>query len=320
MRSILVGVLFLFVAFTYCDTEGAAQLRRLRQDEGACLKVFQDASAPSVERRVAYRKLLEGTAHADATLLSALNDKDPAIRRNAVYVAFLRNMPGLFNTLKTLVADEDFNVAKMVLDCANQFPNAEQRTELLTLVSKGSKHAELRKLAYKIVDFPFNRENRRLKDTPGYDHEIVIVKSIPLALEGWKIRLDPALNGHKKGFFKPDFDDSRWKAQKIGDWESQGFPGYDGVAWYRFKFKMPAKIDSNAVELHFGAVDEVAWVWLNGVYIGQHDVGTIGWDKPFDLDVSKEIRWGEENVLCVRVEDTVAAGGIWKPVTVNVLK
>ena len=135
MRSILAGVLFLCVAFAYCDMEGTAQLKRLQQDEGACLNVFQDASAPSVERRIAYRKLLEGTKHADATLVSALNDKDPVIRRNAVYVAFQRNMPGLFNTLKTLVEYEDFNVARMVLDCANQFPNAEQRTELLTLVS-----------------------------------------------------------------------------------------------------------------------------------------------------------------------------------------
>ncbi|MBQ6598006.1 MAG: hypothetical protein IJH79_10690, partial [Lentisphaeria bacterium] len=59
---------------------------------------------------------------------------------------------------------------------------------------------------------------------------------------------------------------------------------------------------------------------LNGKYVGQHDAGLIGWDKPFDLNITDEINWGGENVLAVRVEDTVAAGGIWKPVVINLVK
>ena len=83
---------------------------------------------------------------------------------------------------------------------------------------------------------------------------------------------------------------------------------------------MPQKMDCNAVELAFGAVDESAWVWLNGVYLGSHDIGPDGWNTAFALDCTKEVRWGEENVLVVRVLDTAQAGGIWKPIHVEILK
>ena len=59
---------------------------------------------------------------------------------------------------------------------------------------------------------------------------------------------------------------------------------------------------------------------MNGKYVGQHDVGPSGWNMPFDLDITQEIRWGGENQLTVRVEDTMAAGGIWKPVKINIVK
>ena len=83
---------------------------------------------------------------------------------------------------------------------------------------------------------------------------------------------------------------------------------------------MPEKVECNAVELAFTAVDESAWVWLNGVYLGSHDIGPSGWNTPFALDCRKEIRWGEENILVVRVLDTAVDGGIFKPVHVEILK
>ncbi|HOQ29152.1 MAG TPA: beta galactosidase jelly roll domain-containing protein, partial [Armatimonadota bacterium] len=117
-----------------------------------------------------------------------------------------------------------------------------------------------------------------------------------------------------------DLDDSKWPAIEIErSWESQGHE-YDGVAWYRGSFELPAKPDHNAVELHFDAVDECAWVWVNGIYVGQHDLGTAGWDRPFALDITREVRWGQKNQITVRVYDSAYAGGIWKPVRIDVLK
>ena len=111
-----------------------------------------------------------------------------------------------------------------------------------------------------------------------------------------------------------------WKNIKMGVWESQGYADYDGVAWYTIKFTMPEKIDSNAVEIAFDAVDEAAWVWLNGVYLGSHDIGPDGWRESFAMDCTNEIRWGKENILTIRVNDTAYAGGIYKPVRVDILK
>ena len=123
-----------------------------------------------------------------------------------------------------------------------------------------------------------------------------------------------------KGFFRPDTDLSAWKKIKMGVWEEQGFADYDGVAWYTIKFTMPEKMDSNAVEVAFDAVDESAWVWLNGIYLGAHDIGPEGWKEPFALDCTREIRWGKENTLTVRVYDAAYAGGIYKPVRIDILK
>ena len=74
------------------------------------------------------------------------------------------------------------------------------------------------------------------------------------------------------------------------------------------------------VELCFGAVDEDAWVWLNGKYVGQRVKGEVAWNAPFRFDIGKEIAWGAENVLAVRVFDSRFGGGIWKPVRIEVLK
>ena len=179
---------------------------------------------------------------------------------------------------------------------------------------------DVRRSANRIVDFPFFREVRLLRNDPTHDHEVVTVMSVPLPQEGWRFHTDPMENGHHKGWFESDFNDSKWKQLKVGVWETQGYHGYDGIAWYRIRFTMPPKSECAAVELHFGAVDEAAWVWLNGKFVGQHDIGTSGWDRPFDLNITDEINWDGENVLVVRVEDTAAAGGIWKPVCVNLVK
>ena len=61
-------------------------------------------------------------------------------------------------------------------------------------------------------------------------------------------------------------------------------------------------------------------MWLNGEYVGQHAEGIDGWNKPFRFDVGKELHWGGRNRLVVRVNDTFAAGGIWKGVRLEVLK
>ena len=83
-----------------------------------------------------------------------------------------------------------------------------------------------------------------------------------------------------------------------------------------------ARVQDRTVTLHFGAVDEQAWVYVNGERVGEHTVESEGagvgqlWDRPFAISVPPDkIRPGEDNLLAVRTHASVGASGIWKPVT-----
>jgi hypothetical protein len=72
------------------------------------------------------------------------------------------------------------------------------------------------------------------------------------------------------------------------------------------------------VILHLGAVDESCKVWLNGQYVGgmKYDpkVNPNSWEEPFEVDISKWVKFGHENTICVKVEKKrEGAGGLWKP-------
>ena len=138
--------------------------------------------------------------------------------------------------------------------------------------------------------------------------------------DGWRFVLDPLRAGHRQGWYEPGFDDTGWETIGIEQtWQEAGHE-YIGVTWYRRAIEIPPVVEHLAVDLHFGAVDESAWVWLNGVYVGQHDIGPSGWDDPFRLDITEEIRWGTTNQITVRAMNTAFAGGIWQPVTISVLE
>lgn len=67
--------------------------------------------------------------------------------------------------------------------------------------------------------------------------------------------------------------------------------------FYRRSFSLPAGFIKDRVILHFGAIDQIATVTLNGRYIGEH----IGGYGHFSYDVTDALQ--EENELCVEVVD-----------------
>jgi len=74
------------------------------------------------------------------------------------------------------------------------------------------------------------------------------------------------------------------------------------VNWYRLRFVPdPAVLSAPRQLLHFGAVDFIATVWLNGRKLDDH----IGGYTPFVFEVSGTLKPGE-NILVVRVLDTRA--------------
>lgn len=271
-----------------------------------------------IERRNAFRQMLKGPK-AETTAKKYLTDTDPLIRKASLY--FLIKHLGIKSVDYMIVAttDQDSSVRMFALSGLTPYSAKPNVQVAIDRIEQKDPDPTLRRQAA-TLNWPFNRENRLLRDDPSWDYEITTLKSIKIPEKDWKFTTDPNACGHRQNFFDPTFNDSSWKSIKAGHWETQGWPNYDGIAWYRIRFQVSEKIDCNAVELLFEGVDESAWVWLNGIYLGKHDIGTIGWDVPFRLDATKEIKWGVENVLVVRVLDTTMGGGIWKPIIMEILK
>lgn len=70
--------------------------------------------------------------------------------------------------------------------------------------------------------------------------------------------------------------------------------------WYKKCFYLPQGFIKERVLLHFGAVDQIASVYLNGSHIGENEGGYL----PFSFDVTDSLNPGE-NVLMVYVKDTL---------------
>lgn len=89
--------------------------------------------------------------------------------------------------------------------------------------------------------------------------------------------------------------------------------------WYRRLISIPEGFFIGRLLLHFGAVDQIAAVYLNGEFAGKH----VGGFLPFTIDLTALWKSGQENVLVVRVQDgtdtswhtrgkqKIKRGGIW---------
>lgn len=130
----------------------------------------------------------------------------------------------------------------------------------------------------------------------------------------WRFKLDPKDEGLAAKWYDPGLNESAWKDIPVGtSWESCGYD-YDGYAWYRVRFKAPPECKGKKVNLHFGAVDELAVVFLDGREIGRQNL-VDNWDKPFEFDITSALGdCSSEHQLTVRVHDSSGAGGIWRKV------
>ena len=141
--------------------------------------------------------------------------------------------------------------------------------------------------------------------------EYQIIKELPAT---WNFKTDPANEGEKDKWFSKSLDDSRWRKIKTGNWWSnQGLKSYLGTAWYRTNITVPASKKDFA--LYFCGVDERAWIYLNGRYIGGHHKGEVKklWNEPFLIKLPKDTKSGQHQ-LTVKVHASAGKGGIWKPV------
>jgi beta-galactosidase/beta-glucuronidase len=90
---------------------------------------------------------------------------------------------------------------------------------------------------------------------------------------------------------------------------------FHDVVWYAREFESPLKdAVKERLVLHFGAVDYLATVWVNGVQVACHEGG----HTPFCADITRVLK-ERDNVIVVRAEDpsqdvTIPRGKqYWKP-------
>ena len=270
-------------------------------------------------RRQAARLLLEMGEPAKEALLKAMGNSDLLVRRTAIQMAGRLPAAEALPYLAKGVRDESPLVRHAaVAELVAAQPRGEQVIELLKVASKDEAES-IRLMAHKAL-WPFHKRVTSIRDAGAYDHDVKVAQAIRLPTDGWRFRLDPQRNGHESKWYEPGFDDSKWATIAIEQaWQKAGYK-YIGVAWYRRWIELPAKPKHVAVEVRFEGVDECAWVWVNGRYVGQHDVGPSGWNQAFTLDVTQELQWGQKNQITVRAMNTAAAGGIWKPVLIEVLE
>lgn len=125
----------------------------------------------------------------------------------------------------------------------------------------------------------------------------------------------------ESGFMQmPQFDDKAWRKLDLPhDWgiegpfrsDLEGYTGklpWRGIGWYRKHFLVPETDKGKRYYLDFDGAMANAEIWLNGVKVGERPYGYIS----FRVDLTSALRWGEENVVAVRL-NTEKLGSRWYP-------
>lgn len=98
-------------------------------------------------------------------------------------------------------------------------------------------------------------------------------KGNTISLNGqWELVFDPNNIG-KAGDWNERFPEGQSVAVPVPGVIEQVKPGYDGVVWYRTRFRSPECSCEQIVLLRFGAVAYYCEAWLNGTYLGTHEGG-----------------------------------------------
>ena len=142
---------------------------------------------------------------------------------------------------------------------------------------------------------------------------------IVVNLEGkWKFRA-----GDDEQNKQIDIDDSDWDEMIVpSKWESHGYEGYDGFAWYRKKFFLHDDLKDQKLVLIMGKIDDLDECYINGKLVGSTgDMIVTPKFNDFDHEWSElrgyyisdgVLNFNETNTIAVRVYDGYLDGGIYQ--------
>ncbi len=75
--------------------------------------------------------------------------------------------------------------------------------------------------------------------------------------------------------------------------------GRDNALWYEREFTVPSKWKGRDIILHFGAVDWLSELWINGQKVGEHKGGFT----PFEYNITPYLKKSGKQTLTMRVYD-----------------
>jgi enterochelin esterase-like enzyme len=140
---------------------------------------------------------------------------------------------------------------------------------------------------------------------------------LDLAGTGWRFR-----TGDDPTWADPATDDSAWDAWTVPDnWGAvPALSNYDGFAWYRTTFTLPARpagITDAAIVAAIGHIDDADQTFLNGQEIGRTGAFPPNFDSTWEVPreyfpADGLLQWGGINVIAVRMYDGTGGGGFYK--------
>ncbi len=129
----------------------------------------------------------------------------------------------------------------------------------------------------------------------------------------WLFHRGDVAEGEKQGL-----DDSQWRILDLPhDWSIENIPGTDspfaadavtevsggftvgGTGWYRKHFYLDEAGKGKCVAVAFDGIYRNADIWVNEHHVVHHVYGYTA----FELDITDYVRFGEENLIAVRVEN-----------------
>lgn len=119
--------------------------------------------------------------------------------------------------------------------------------------------------------------------------------------QGWRF-----YKGMVNGAEQSKFDDSLWEVVDLPHGlellppESSGCINYQGEAWYRKTFSLPAETKGKRTVIYLEAVMGKSNVWINGHHVRSYYCGYL----PIAIDATSFLNWEQENVITVCADNS----------------
>lgn len=122
----------------------------------------------------------------------------------------------------------------------------------------------------------------------------------------WSYEFDFSRSGMDRRLFESDgFDGSiTVPFAPQSELSGVGFKDFIPEMWYHRTISVPDGWAGKRIILHFGAVDYIASIYIDGKIAGRH----WGGSSSFDVDITRLVNPGQEHDLVVRVEDDERSG------------